>query len=150
MMKHSPLIPLLLLVSSTSLAAGIYKWTDEQGNVHYGERPQGSAQEMKIETPRTPTTAPGNNVDQQQMQQRLLRSMEADRHEREAKRREAEKLRAERRAECKEAERLLQEYRDAGHLFEPDGKGGKRILSTEEREQATADLEKSIQKNCNG
>ena len=44
---------LMLGVSlSFGATAGVYKWVDEQGQVHYGDRPQAdSAQEMKLKAP---------------------------------------------------------------------------------------------------
>lgn len=30
---------LLLLACGPALAAGVYKWTDEKGRVHFGDRP---------------------------------------------------------------------------------------------------------------
>ena len=39
---------LALTMGSAAMASEIYKWTDENGNVHYGDRPSGSATEQRM------------------------------------------------------------------------------------------------------
>ncbi len=42
---------LIMIVVSTSgiaFANDIYKWTDEDGNIHYGDRPTGDATEERM------------------------------------------------------------------------------------------------------
>lgn len=41
-------ILLMLLVLPFSVSAKIYKWTDSQGNVHYGDKPRSGAQRIKL------------------------------------------------------------------------------------------------------
>ena len=53
----------LSLLLSTAVQAGMYKWTDEQGNVHYSQRPPKGQQyeKMKVQKsppPSTPATKP--------------------------------------------------------------------------------------------
>jgi Domain of unknown function (DUF4124) len=48
-----------LLVVSGPAAAQVYKWTDENGKVHYGDKPQGAKPATKIATPATGTQPAG-------------------------------------------------------------------------------------------
>ena len=80
------LLPLFLLILSLPVAAQVYKWTDEDGNVHFGDKPRGTdSQEVKIRdsSPGVPvSTSPGVN----DLQRRLDR-MEREREQRASDRR---------------------------------------------------------------
>ena len=59
-------IALTLLISACALlavsgpaAAQVYKWTDENGRVHYGDKPQGAKAATTIATPATGTQPAG-------------------------------------------------------------------------------------------
>jgi hypothetical protein len=45
----------LAMISAASLASEIYRWTDEEGNVHYGDRPTGVADEERLAIKSRPT-----------------------------------------------------------------------------------------------
>lgn len=56
-MRRLPLILISLLAFTSMVAADtLYKWVDDQGNVHYSDKPQPGAQ--KIEIPKAPTFTP--------------------------------------------------------------------------------------------
>ncbi len=58
-------------------AAEIYKWTDDRGRIHYGDRPQGG-QAIQLDVPNNPS--PDQSPDQRVSdQQRLLELMDAER-----------------------------------------------------------------------
>lgn len=44
-----------LLALAWPAAAQVYKWTDENGKVHYGDKPQGAKAATTIATPATGT-----------------------------------------------------------------------------------------------
>ncbi len=46
---------LSVATTSTLFASEIYKWTDEEGNVYYVDRPTGAASEEHLEIPSRPT-----------------------------------------------------------------------------------------------
>lgn len=43
-----PLLTILLLLFCAATQAGIYKWTDKHGVVHYGDKPPDAAQEVPV------------------------------------------------------------------------------------------------------
>lgn len=52
-------IPLLMLaVLPVVAAAGVYKWVDADGNVHFSDTPQPGAEEVHVPPPQTYTPAP--------------------------------------------------------------------------------------------
>ncbi len=60
-MRIVPLVVLLIL-SSVAQAQAVYKWTDEQGVVHYGDRAPSNTQTEEIAIARSPPV-PGAAID---------------------------------------------------------------------------------------
>ncbi len=49
----------LILLSQTPASAGVYKWVDDDGQVHYGEQP-GNAEAEQVTIRHNETTKPRN------------------------------------------------------------------------------------------
>ena len=142
---------LLLFLLLPCYAAGVYKWTDAQGNVHYGDRPpQGQAvQSMDVEQA-TPATPPApDSAARRDKQQRLLDSFAEDRQRRAARREADRQQQADREQKCAQARQRLQKIRNAAFLYEktadPDNP---RILSQAERQAQTAQWQAQVGKWC--
>jgi predicted secreted Zn-dependent protease len=54
---------LLLLLLAASAAAQVYKWTDENGRVHYGERPPPAAKSSTLRTQSSHSANPESGVE---------------------------------------------------------------------------------------
>ena len=68
----------LLCLSPLSFAGKIYKWTDSEGNTHYGERPPGN-QATQVKVPKGPAhTSTPSPTNQQDATKKLLDAFEQD------------------------------------------------------------------------
>ena len=140
-----------VLMAATVDAEGVYKWVDNEGKVHYGDRPPafGGSESIRIEAQDPGAAAAGQQRVKEQ--QRLLDAMKADREEREAKHRERAKQRetaARQIRQCEAARKQLREVRDANWLWENKPDGSRRILTAEERAGAEEQLEAAIARHC--
>jgi len=45
-MRH--LIVLMIVIAVSQVWAGVYKWTDEEGNIHYSDKPVHQAEELSV------------------------------------------------------------------------------------------------------
>ncbi len=132
-MRWGVLIGLLLLAGATP--AEVYRWTDDQGRVHYGERPPGP-EARRIELP--PSTTSPVETDREMarrraLQKRLLDSYayERDRKAAEAVRdAEAQRTKAER---CQSLRRRWRRLSYAGPIYFPGPNGQRDYLSEERR-----------------
>ena len=82
------IILLLGLIASVAAHAGVYKWVDENGKVHYGDSPQASQPTVEMNVDET-TTEPSFSEDvlsREEKRERLLQSMEEDRIEKQEQR----------------------------------------------------------------
>ena len=138
-----------LLILAMPLHAGVYKWTDSDGQVHYGDRPQsvGGVEELNVDAP----AASGFALDDEardEKRQRLLDAMEEDRQEKEQQREKnrAEKERRQRR--CVVLKDRLRRAEGATAIYKLD-KDGKRIFySSDQRKNSETRLREQIRKTC--
>jgi len=146
-MRTSILAVALLAASAPALATDVYKWVDEDGRIHYGDRPAGeSAEAVEIE-PRQPGTDP--ELEQRRDKRDKLLEQFADERRREAE--EAERLAAEkaqRKRECTRARDQLWQYEHAPYLYDTNDDGERRILSDAERAAEENKLRRFLENKC--
>jgi len=137
----------LLLFFSALANAGIYKWTDENGNVHYGDKPTTSSEQLNVsvEAPSSPTTS---DETREERRQRITESMTDERLAREKQKAEAKQEKAEKNRQCVESKDRLKRYKRAGRLYNLDKDGNRNTLSDASRDKTISNLEKEISKNC--
>jgi len=138
-----------LMVSGLAVAAEIYKWTDEDGNVHYEDRPVG-------ETDMEHLDIRSRNTDNTVVQARL----DADSKARAAARQVAseappemtrEEVRAEQQArqeKCMQYRAQLESFLRSQRLYKEDDAGEREYLSEEEIMAARSRVEDQIQEYC--
>jgi hypothetical protein len=136
--KH--MIWLLLVMMTSSLEAGVYKWVDAQGRVHYGDKPSATnAAEVDIKDQYGSGQA-DQPASRRELQQRFLRAREEDRNEKKKARAEKKQKRAEAKRKCEQAKKEYDKYRYAGSIYVKGKSGEREYLSFKER----ADYEKSL------
>jgi len=138
----------LLLLCATSAFAEIYKWTDENGNVHFGDNPNNKekATELKIDTEsRTGVThSSGRNKDRD----RLLKNRAEERVEKAKKKKKYEAKKKRMRRKCLLAKDGLDQHLRASAIYKVDSKGERKYYSTKQRAKSLKRLQKSISKYC--
>lgn len=140
---------LMLVVTGSALAGEIYKWTDAEGNVHYGDIPVGMQSErLSI------TSKPTNNA---RVQATTQARVDASAKQRE----EAAKLRAgptpaelraeanERAEQCTAHRAQLQKFLRSRRIYRED-ENGERVYMDEAEMQATRErAENQVEEYCN-
>ncbi len=118
----------LLLVSGHAQAAGLFKWTDKDGIVHFSDQPHDAQKAERISMPRAsapgappPPPAPGSGDE-----------AEADGEQTDAQARHQREVRA---ANCEIARRTLEHNQKINRMYRLDENGERVFLSDEEREQ---------------
>ena len=141
---------LTLTMGSAAIANDIYKWTDENGNVHYGDRPSGSAaeQRMALSYRRTDTGA---------LQQRVKSHADsvAARQERQSAAAEEKKAAEEKAAEAAANEKKCDSHRaqletliQSRRLYRQDENGERVYLDEKDIQESRARIEEFISENC--
>ncbi len=139
-----------MTVASGAMANEIYKWTDENGTVHYGDRPSGASTEERLAMTYTRTD---NAAVQQRVQARVdattarreARSVAAASQEEAA---EQEAMAAERAQQCDRARARLETYLQSQRLYRTDENGERVYLDDAQRENARQKAEEQITEYC--
>lgn len=144
-------VSMVIFISSNAVLAGkIYKWTDAQGNVHYGsEKPaDAEAEKMKVDTSTTGVDTGAEALDnlKQQVDDEAERIKEEGIPEqppvpslpmKEVKKR------------CQAARQDLATIQSRGQLKERNEKGEVRYVSEEEKQRRITSAKKQIREYCN-
>lgn len=139
-------VALLALAAAVAVQAQVYRWVDEQGKVHYGERPPGGAKaspvEDRIATP-PGTVKPKADTAQQE---RDFQRRQMEREQKEAReQRSAEKSKQ----ACERERSRLATLRSARRVTAGvDDKGDRRYLSDAERADSIRTQEDAVARAC--
>ena len=147
-----PVIPVLVLFISTMLFsvsshAGIYKWTDSEGNVHFGDKPQDddSATEMNINTDKAGITNSSGNEEARKI---LLKTIDADRKRDAERDRELAEKQAKRQRKCERYKDEYKRHQRASHTYTKTPDGEYNYYSNEDHDALRAKLKKGVSKYC--
>ena len=136
----------MLLLCVGCASAEVYKWVDEHGRTHYGDRPvTDGASEVII---RTPPQDPGQARRRYRAQQDLLESFHQERileQEQTAKEAAERQHRQRNCARARKQQRLLQRF---GKLYTEDGKGNRHYLSEAERAREERYVQDAVNHWC--
>ncbi|MDH3777220.1 MAG: DUF4124 domain-containing protein [Gammaproteobacteria bacterium] len=139
-----------MTIASCSVANEIYKWTDENGNVHYEDRPSGAATEERLQMTynRTSSSAVHQRV-QARVDARTAREeakTAAEASEKEAAENAA--IAAERAQKCDKSRARLESYLQARRVYRTDDNGERVYLDEDQRQEARKKAEEQISEFC--
>lgn len=121
-------------------AAEIYRWTDAQGQVHFGQRPGAGAEQIEVK--------PQVVERDQAREERTARFYEARREERDqASVKEAERQ-AKHEKECRGLRSQLAELEKSGRYYSKDAKGEPVFYSDTEIDTARNQLATRVTERC--
>lgn len=141
---------MVLTIASGAMANEIYKWTDENGDVHYEDRPTGAESEERLDI--TYRRTDGSAV-----QKRVHARIEAQ-----TSRREAESVAAaaqqeaadnavaetERKEKCDRSRARMESYLQSRRLYRTDENGERVYLDEAQRQDARQKAEEQIARFC--
>ncbi len=142
----------LVLLSLSVAQAQIYKWLDDNGQVHYSEKaPDKKRAAKEIHLPRytPPQAATASPAQRKQKRNNLLRAFDEERKLRKDAQAQKNQQDARRRRNCIFARDQLKNYQRATALYNLDKQGKRIYLSDSQRSRSEANLKSQISKWCN-
>jgi hypothetical protein len=141
-------LALAALLAAATAHAQVYRWVDEQGKVHYGERPPSGAKakpvEEKLANPPgvpSPKAAPDASQQERDFQRRRMEREQAEVRDQKA----AEKAQQ----QCERERTRLAQLRSVRRIQSGvDEKGNLRYMSERERADAIANQEGAVARAC--
>lgn len=133
----------MLLLLTPALPAEVYRWTDADGRVHYGNRPPPDTAARPIDVPAATSSTPSASVDESVRRERQRRLLESFRYEREQKKAGAARAEQARQRRAEQCRRLQQHWRGlsyAGPIYFRRDDGSRDYLSDEQRAARKAEI----------
>jgi len=139
-----------LTIASGAVANEIYKWTDENGNVHYEDRPTGAATEERLYMTYSRTDS---NAVQQRVKARVdartaREDARAEAAESQKEAAESAAVAAERAQKCENSRARLDSYLQARRVYRTDENGERVYLDDEQRQEARQKAEEQVSEFC--
>ncbi|MBD3639474.1 MAG: DUF4124 domain-containing protein [Marinobacter sp.] len=135
---------LMALVPGIAHSASVYKWTDENGVTHFGDRqPTGSkAEQVSVRSGKGSSSSTSPQEQVQAMEQEAEKRQLTERE-----RAEMEAIRKQREANCATAQSNLKII-DSNARIQVEEDGERRYLSAEEIAEQRMKFEKIAEENC--
>ena len=136
---------------TTSASAGeIYRYVDEQGSVHYLDRPTGESGEERMDITYSATNPASVNA-QVKRRSDYMAALDEAREETRGRREAEAQARAEveaRAAKCEENRNRLESYLQSRRLYRQNDAGEREYLDDEQILEARRRAEEAIQETC--
>lgn len=144
---------ILMQLLNTAAAAPVYKWVDEDGQVHYGSRPENKdAKEIEIKNRYIDSgnsSAPLSAEERADKLKRYVNSIDAENKsiaEDNEKKKKQEELKTSR---CNASRDQLKRAESASALYDLDEKGNRILLNKKQYELAMKQARARVEKWCN-
>lgn len=136
---------MLLGAGSGAMADVVYKWTDEQGDVHFSDRPQDGSQAIDMQvSPRYPSPSQPQSSAEGEKPQEGKDAQDGGRQQVV----DAEKQREVRRKNCATARETLRRNKNLGRMYRIGADGERHYLSDKERNQVLERSRSDVEKWC--
>jgi hypothetical protein len=137
-----------LAFSGAALSGDIYKWTDEDGNVHYEDRPTGDEVELIASSRSTDSSAVRASIDARHASEAARADARSKRDEKEQAAAREQLAAAERVQKCQDSRDRMESYLTARRLYK-EGEGGERVyLDDKQIMEARSEAQEDIQEYC--
>jgi hypothetical protein len=131
------------------LSGEIYKWIDENGNVHYEDRPLGEqVQRVDVISSNTDNAAVQASIEARRARETERAEARTQRGEQEQAAAEATAEAEQRGAKCQESRARMESYLQARRLYNENAAGEREYLDDDGVMQAREKAQAQIQKYC--
>ena len=144
------LLSVCLLMVFPAMGTDVYRWTDQNGRVHYGGRPPAAgAQRMQL-----PESAPAENsrgddiTRRRERERRLLESYDYERAQKKARQAREATTQRETAEQCRKLQQYWQRLSFPGPLYVTRDNGERDYLSDEQRESERARVRPAYVRAC--
>ncbi len=136
------LLSILLLPCLAS--AEIYRWTDANGQVHFGEAPRAGAVQIEVKPPALQQDAAAA-----ERQQRTERFFQARREEQQKTNENNQKQQAKSAQECQQLREQYAQLDHGGTFYKVDAQGQRQYFQQEQIDSARNRLKARLAQRCN-
>ena len=121
-----------LVALPSSLSAEIYRWVDENGQVHFEDRSKDQS-DSGVRRYTTPSSASDTPAQRMEKTRKLLNAYEAERQQAREQQEKQNELAEKRKRSCITARDNLRQYQSYGGIYRLDKEGNRVYISDRER-----------------
>ena len=137
----------IVVVAAVAAHAQVFKWVDEKGRTHYGEKPPEGTKATEVAKP-VPPSDPGRASTPDNWKARELESRREKVDREKAERDHEAKAGPARERRCRNARVALDRLENVQRLYRYDDRGNRVYYTDEEREPEKAQARRDIQEHC--
>lgn len=139
-----------LALGAAAAHAQVYKWVDDKGRTHYGEKPPEGAKASEVARPVPPSDPKAVQDPEAWRRMELEARKQRLERQRQGAREEAQEARAaaERERRCRNARVALDRLDNVQGLYRYDEKGGRRYYTDAERDDERRKAKAAVAENC--
>ena len=137
----------LFFLLNSIAQAEIYKWVDEDGKVHFSDRPAENSNQINLQTDSSKKSS-SSSESREERRQRILQSLQEDRLAKQKLKDEEKKKQAKLSRQCNYARDALKNYQRSSRLYNLDENGNRVYMSDKSKEQTIKNLQANINKHC--
>ena len=151
------LVASMVMFLSLTAHAEIYKWVDEHGQTHYGEKPPANKKSKQIYVRPAPvsgiatetsTKQPSDSRSRLEKQQKLIRALSDDRKQKQEQRAKQQRMEKQRIRNCAVSKDNLRRYQSSSSVYKVDDKGNRITLPGTERDKSIQRARAEVKKWC--
>lgn len=142
------LLTFLCLLVAPVAEAGTYRWVDENGQTHFGDRPPASAASDEI-TLKATAPAPDSTVGERKRRvNEFLKQTEQERADRSRAQAEQEAKAAKHEARCQALRARLKHLKTVSGIYRLNNEGERVFVDDEENERLRREFRAKVQSEC--
>ncbi|MFZ3018629.1 MAG: DUF4124 domain-containing protein [Gallionella sp.] len=137
-----------LIMTAANAGAGLNKWVDSSGKVHYSDQPPPAGIEattLRSAPPPASAPAPAKSLAEREAELKKARQSKTEADERAVEQQSNAEIE---KANCAAAQQYLRSLQQEGRMLEYDEKGERRYLGDDERQQRVNKAQAEIGKWC--
>lgn len=150
----------ILFFLSMTIQAEIYKWVDEHGQTHYGEKPPAHKKAKQVQLRNhsgspsnadsvlSPAETPKDTTSRLEKQKKLIRALSDDRKAKQEEREKQQRMEKQRTRNCAIAKDNLRRYESSSSVYKVDDKGNRITLPGSERDKSIQRARAEVKKWC--
>lgn len=137
----------VLLSPAVAAGVNIYKWVDDEGNVHYTQSPP-QDRSSELLAPAPGPADPREAIEALDEMHRKADEMRQQRLDRQSEQQREQDLASRKRANCEQARNRLEQLRTSQRPYTMDASGERVRMSEEQRAAAIRQAEANVAENC--
>jgi hypothetical protein len=138
----------ILLIASQATQAGVYQWTDANGQTHFGDRPPSQAQTREVAVDALPDSIDAEAQARLERAKAFVQEQQQTRDARQAQEAEARKVADQQTQACVKLRAQLKNMARISTLYRLDDNGNRVFVTEAENEQLRQNFQQKVTETC--